>query len=134
MSNGARRMPSVRAIREHWDQWLLDVGKQCALGEVIADANDGQQWCFACGFTGRLPALDRAHLVARCNGGTDDVSNIVLLCRECHRAFDAVDRTRDDGLDWIARRSVLDLVIHLVVDIAALTPVGFSSVERRNRA
>ena len=39
----------------------------------------------ACGFYHyHGKELDRAHIVARVYGGSDDVSNIHLLCRNCH--------------------------------------------------
>lgn len=41
--------------------------------------------CFACGRTG---ILDRAHIVPRHKGGSDELSNLHLLCKSCHAESD----------------------------------------------
>lgn len=41
--------------------------------------------CFACG---RAGVLDRAHIVPRHKGGSDDLSNLHLLCKSCHAESD----------------------------------------------
>jgi len=45
--------------------------------------------CVKCG-TWRQ-SLHRDHIIAKCNGGSDDPSNIQLLCANCHE-----DKTRED--------------------------------------
>jgi hypothetical protein len=47
--------------------------------------------------------LERAHIVARSVGGSDDPSNLVLLCHECHEAAPMV-ADRRFMLAWAARR------------------------------
>lgn len=41
--------------------------------------------CFACGRTG---VLDRAHIIPKHKGGSDNLSNLHLLCRSCHAESD----------------------------------------------
>ncbi len=85
--------------------------ENCAIGGEL------QPCCFACGFdTVRCDvssqgwhgweataALDRCHLVPRALGGDESPSNLVLLCKRCHRdapnVGDAVYMLR-----WIAQR------------------------------
>lgn len=58
-------MPKRAAICEHWEDKIEDL--------------DGN--CFACGSSLRV---ERAHIVPLCEGGTNDVSNLHLLCATCH--------------------------------------------------
>lgn len=77
----------------------------------------GEPMCFACGVHATDPdeppewpsvwnqarLLERAHLVPRALGGTDDPSNQVLLCPTCHHgAPDVSDPSY--MLGWIERR------------------------------
>lgn len=45
------------------------------------------------------PYLQRAHIVARHKGGTDDPSNIIRICPNCHHL-----RDRDERSAWVKRR------------------------------
>jgi hypothetical protein len=82
----------------------------CAIGAEL------EPCCFACGFDAarrgissegwgawERAALDRCHLVPRRLGGDESPSNLVLLCRRCHRdapnVGDAIYMLR-----WIAER------------------------------
>ena len=51
--------------------------------------------------------LERAHIVARSQGGTDEVENFVLLCRECHAAAPMVT-DRAFMLRWCSGRAKRD--------------------------
>ena len=68
-------MPSRKKILEYWS-------------DKINGAKD-ENSCFKCGFDKGTP--DRAHIKAVFQGGTDDVSNIHLLCRNCHIDSEAWD-------------------------------------------
>ena len=65
-----RRMPSRRSI---WVHWKPKVG------------TPSEKVCFLCEYNAGEHNLDRAHMVARCCGGADDVENLLLLCGLCHR-------------------------------------------------
>jgi hypothetical protein len=94
-------LPTRKRIREHWRNWFWERHED--------DPDNG--CCFACGFiSGRT--LERAHIVARCNGGSDDVSNLHLLCHTCHRASEYIEG--DNYFVWldewsVADRSILEL-------------------------
>jgi 5-methylcytosine-specific restriction endonuclease McrA len=86
-------MPSKKVIRDYWenkspemfyknldwylshdnvyDHWVFSLGK---------DAKD-LFCCFACGFE---KTIERCHIIAHCEGGSDDVENLHLLCNKCH--------------------------------------------------
>ena len=66
--NRRHSLPSKKAILLHWS-------------EILWDAPTDLDTCWACGLPG---VIQRAHLHPRCEGGSDDVDNLVLLCRCCH--------------------------------------------------
>jgi formate-dependent nitrite reductase cytochrome c552 subunit len=74
-----RNMPSRVKIFEYWKN-------------EFKVKNDNT--CFKCGITsvfGDTIIVERAHILAVCDGGSDDVSNIHLLCKDCHRQSEAYD-------------------------------------------
>ena len=92
-----RTYPSAKAIRTFWADWLASAESSdgdpkfiCA-GEVFTEGDV----CFACG-TER--PLERAHILARCEGGSDEVSNFHLLCGFCHRQSEF--KHGADYLEW----------------------------------
>jgi hypothetical protein len=91
-------MPSKRKIRTHWANTLISLGKFDSRSEVFDDA------CFACGLYSK--GLERAHIRARCIGGSDDVENIHLLCGRCHRDSEGMDGS--GYLQWFIQRTMLD--------------------------
>ena len=70
-----RKMPTWKQISKHWATVFFDHG-----WEIDFEILHNKQ-CFA---FGRLGKIQRCHIKARCNGGTDDVKNIHLLCVACH--------------------------------------------------
>ncbi len=69
-------MPTKKAIKDHWASQLVEMGKFDSFSEVHE-----ADYCFACGF---LAKTQRAHILARADGGVDSRENIHLLCRACH--------------------------------------------------
>jgi hypothetical protein len=69
--------------------------------------------CFACGFdAGRSSGkLDRAHIIARCEGGPDTVDNLHILCLSCHKASEGL--LGDPYWAWLAERTFLDRAIQV---------------------
>ena len=88
-----RRMPSKRQILEHWS-------------DVIEGVTSSNYACFKCG---SKDGLERSHIIPRCYGGDDNVSNIHLLCHFCHRIAEywlGADKLQKDEFlhvynDWI---------------------------------
>lgn len=80
------------------EYWATDRDR-CQRWKALMPLVDlGEPACFACGFhleswdVAKTPqqrwnrsGLQRAHIVARSQGGSDDLDNIVLLCAPCHR-------------------------------------------------
>lgn len=77
-------MPSREQIAAYWR------GEGAARSADLADRAEDAPACFACCYRARewktwdRAKLERAHIVARSDGGDSDPSNFVLLCVECH--------------------------------------------------
>jgi hypothetical protein len=115
----ARKMPTCDAIRRHWAEKLVEIGKFDSVQEVM-EAN----YCFACGNIveslspvadgehdlGQI--LERAHIKARCEGGTDDLDNLHLLCEVCHK--DSEIYSDSEYWEWLKARNLWDVALSLV--------------------
>lgn len=100
-----RSMPSKAQIVRYWIQWEKDHGTVPPWG----DWDWGEPACMACGWwregwgnaQGRRSdspslwrdvELERCHVVPRYMGGSDDVSNLVIMCSRCHAShLDSAD-------------------------------------------
>ena len=92
------KLPTAKAIRDHWSDWCW---------KRHNDPPD-DHYCFACGMTDDRFKLERAHIVARCNGGSDGVENLHLLCHTCHRASEF--REGKDYFDWLDEWTMHDRI------------------------
>ena len=106
MSN-RKGMPSKYEVYAYWkDRLVNDYGKDFYKGDTLAEQNSRPKngyvyMCFACGaFTVRI---ERAHIVALCEGGTNDVSNIHLLCTSCHKNSETIINISEYE-KWLKRR------------------------------
>jgi hypothetical protein len=81
-----RKMPSKKQIFNHWENKLT--------GSEDLNLNT----CWSCGFEGRI---ERCHLHDRCYSFNDDVSNLVLLCKECHKLQESMCQTEINRLEFI---------------------------------
>lgn len=74
-----RNMPSRKKIFDFWN------------GKLKPVVNDNT--CFKCGVTSIFDKdtiiVDRAHILAVCDGGLDELDNLHLLCKSCHRDSEA---------------------------------------------
>jgi len=72
-------MPTQDKIWNYWKQKYLS-------GQLKSDKwnyvfEDNKKVCFACCFNG---SLQRCHIIPHYEGGSEDVSNLHLLCGGCH--------------------------------------------------
>jgi hypothetical protein len=116
MSAKRRGGPTRQRIARYWS---LDAAKE--RGEAGFQWDDGEPRCWACSvycaeFDGHTDAkgrtdaydladwLEKAHLVAHAVDGSTDLSNLVLLCHDCHRGMDrelGANRDRKAAIAWI---------------------------------
>jgi len=109
-----RKPKSHKSIRKHWASFFWQKKGYDSEFEFIEEKT-----CFACGLNwdGFDNPLEGAHIIARCNGGSDEVDNLLLLCRCCHRAQEAnsiICLDREGVLKWILERTLLDATLHFL--------------------
>jgi len=88
-------------------RWMARTGKPSPLPEVLAELESKQQDCGRCGHSrGTLFRVE--HIVPRMKGGTDDLSNLRLICAECHveRPRTKMLNLRVDWGDWDRMRKL----------------------------
>ncbi|MBO9540449.1 HNH endonuclease [bacterium] len=98
-----RRMPSKDKIRQYWWKCLVELEKFICEDEVFED-----DYCFACGFEA---VTERSHILARCEGGSDEASNLHLLCSHCHKASELLSGER--YWHWFEKRSIVDVAVQV---------------------
>lgn len=86
-------MPSKKEILGHWEEKFAAE----SLYDVISTDEDGLSAiaCFSCGSPARV---ERAHITAINQGGSNEVENLHLLCRSCHS--DSEIFSGPDYMDW----------------------------------
>jgi hypothetical protein len=89
-------LPSRAAIAAYWS--TVPVKWNDGTTHPMEHNDEG---CWACGWdVDACGTLERAHLVPRSLGGSDEPSNLVLLCRSCHRKAPNTDDAQY-MLDWV---------------------------------
>jgi hypothetical protein len=105
-------MPSKVAVRKYWSERFSEFGANFDSPEELLE----DDCCFACG---RYYKTERCHITAKAEGGSDESSNIHLLCSLCHIASE--DMNGNEYWKWIAARSIA----HAAVQAAAMHNVTF---------
>jgi HNH endonuclease/Recombinase len=114
---------SKAQIRKHWSLWLVMVGKF----ETVAEAESS--WaCWACGFTNSNQDdwVERAHITAYSDGGSNEPKNLHLLCRWCHLASELLNS--DDYFNWFLNRT-----LEQTFRDALKKDIRFTSVSQRTK-
>jgi len=91
MNNSTRKMPSKNKIKQFWESKLIELNK-FDKNEIFDD-----DYCFACGW---LIETERCHITAHCITQSDDVSNLHLLCRQCHKNSEHLGCNPNDLSDY----------------------------------
>lgn len=107
MSRQKRKYVSVQKVKKFWASKLVELEKFDSIHEVMETSisdEDGEErhLCFACGRGG---PVERAHILARCEGGSDGVENIHLLCHQCHVLSELL--SGDHYWRWFSKMSML---------------------------
>ena len=94
-------MPSVAAIRKFWSKHASKLPTFDSATEVLeADI------CFACGCSRKV---ERCHIIALSDGGSNAADNLHLLCRVCHKSSERMQG--DTYWKWLRNRSTVDMVV-----------------------
>ena len=111
-----RKLASQLQIRKHWAQWLVDKGKMDSITESMEKGI-----CFACGYSSPVGlSVERCHITAKCNGGSDTADNLHNLCSVCHKASES--KEGDDYFEWYDSWTQMDYVVARAVRSGV--PVG----------
>jgi hypothetical protein len=90
MYKQGRRMPAADVVRRHWAERLVAMRKFNSVEQVLE-----AEYCFACV---HKRTLQRAHILARAEGGPDDAENLHMLCHMCHKGSELL--SGDAYWDW----------------------------------
>jgi len=93
---GKRSIPIKKTIYNYWGKSPL----KSVLNEQAFDGNNNR--CMACGAEANI---DRAHIVSRFYGGSNNPSNIHCLCQICHKLSENLEG--HDYWLWVALKSKL---------------------------
>ena len=93
---GKRSLPIKKTIYSYWENSPLKI----VLNKQAFDGNNNK--CMACGAEANI---DRAHIVSRFYGGSNNPSNIHCLCQICHKLSENLEG--HDYWLWIALKSKL---------------------------
>lgn len=74
-------MPSKKKIIDYWVNGEGSVLLEEKGIELASYGDNDYNCCFACG---DILRVERAHILAHCEGGSATVDNLHLLCKECH--------------------------------------------------
>lgn len=117
-------MPSLKAI----------AAANAALVETLDLGGEPCRVCWACSKPG---TPQRAHVVARANGGTDEPGNYLLLCRLCHSEQpDGMPREVQE--QWLRdRETAMERIVRLGVaigsELVAISPDHIAAYSFRVR-
>lgn len=99
-------LPSERKIREYWaNAFTIQELRRKTFFNPSELMREGS--CFACGWA--CHGTEKAHIVARSMGGSDEVDNIHMLCPFCHEDSEYRD-TPERYWAWFWERMPLDAV------------------------
>lgn len=85
--------------------------------------------CFVCGTEKRL---ERCHLIPKSLGGSDNVDNLVLLCKEHHAQAPNISLSKDIMLKWIEEETeTYDVFFHMKKDDLQKWVISFAKIHSR---
>ena len=91
-----KSVPTRLTIENHWKP----IFKSAFDRQLVSNG------CFRCGMVGKNYNPERAHIVALCERGTNDVGNLWNLCSECHRESEMMHP--DLKTYWVGHFPLLD--------------------------
>lgn len=98
-----RKQFSEKAIRKHWVDRLWE-----KKGFDSPDEFMEKGICFACNL---CADLEKAHIQALSIGGNDNLENIHLLCKICHKDSEYLEGKK--YFDWLYSRNIIDVMFNI---------------------
>ena len=99
-------MPTKVKIKKYWEGKLgniEDFGETFDnTGKLINDGSWNELRIDGCWRCGKIGYVERAHINPRCEGGSDSVDNLHLLCRVCHTESEGMTSFKPNSLyyEW----------------------------------
>jgi len=114
VTSNRRQMPLVNSIRAYWAPKIVKLkpGVFKCPEHVLAG-----NYCFACGII--FKHLEKAHIKARCEGGSDTVENLHMLCPVCHKDSEMLKGKAYKK--WFVRRTHVDYLMAMTNTIRYFT-------------
>lgn len=88
----------IKRRRQKAKQWIKDAvaywEERIYEGDIGCDWDEAEVRCWRCGY---LRACQKCHIVPQSLGGSDEVSNLIPLCADCH---DEMPNVKDEGEVW----------------------------------
>jgi hypothetical protein len=92
----------IKRRRQKAKQWIKDAvvywEKRIYEGDIGCDWDEAEVRCWRCGY---LRACQKCHIVPQSLGGSDEVSNLIPLCADCHDEMPNVS-DKSEVWRWIA--------------------------------
>lgn len=114
----SRKMPSKQQIFAFWEEGQ---GAESFEKFGIEITDDG---CFACGFHFKI---ERCHIVAVTDGGTDNCDNLHLLCPNCHIESEYLNESF--YWKWLVHKNQNDFKTSNVRQYERMHSLGIKEVE-----
>ena len=96
-------LPSKNKIKKHWEKYIIQLKDYDSKKEYYE-----ADYCFACGCK---ETTERAHIKARCNGGSDKEENLHLLCNACHKCSEFLEGK--EYYSWLINWNVYKKILYM---------------------
>ena len=107
MSKIKRNIPTKNQIKNYWKCRIVDIKHNIFPSVEYLCKGD---YCFACGMLTNNHT-ERAHILARQEGGSDNVDNLHLLCPACHKDSEMI--SGDLYYEWLVKRTHVDAILSI---------------------
>ena len=120
MSKRKNKYPTRKAIVEYWAENIkFPIAEWIDKKEFL---ELGEYHCFACGILPNVSKTQFCHIKPWYKSKDDSVSNIHLLCKECHTATEYWEGC-EKYWDFIKRRTMIDTILAIGIRYGAIQPM-----------
>lgn len=102
-----RYIPTKNQIKNYWKHKIVEIKHNIFPSVEYLCKGD---YCFACGMLTN-DHTERAHILARQEGGSDEVDNLHLLCSICHK--DSEMLSGEEYNEWLINRTHVDAILSI---------------------